>query len=104
MNYFYEDLSRLPILYQSMLPARKMQILSDVKCSTKDTYEYYLKSLKSSLRNKRKGKTPAFIDFILIEHDNRIKTSHKFFYVKILNGIIDLLIKVEPVYLLMGIP
>lgn len=79
MNYFYEDLSRLPILYQSMLPARKMQILSDVKCSTKDTYEYYLKSLKSSLRYKRKGKKTGFIDSILIEHDDRIKTSHKFF-------------------------
>ena len=44
-----------------------------------DTYEYYLKSLKSSLRYKRKGKKTGFIDSILIEHDDRIKTSHKFF-------------------------
>ena len=37
---------------------------------------------------------------MMIELKHRIS----FFYVKILNGIIDLLIKVEPVYLLMGIP
>lgn len=79
--YLLKEFQRLKEEEQAQFgwSAKRELSKADVKCSTKDTYEYYLKSLKSSLRYKRKGKKTGFIDSILIEHDDRIKTSHKFF-------------------------